>query len=97
MNDLENKVSPKDMRDYTNAQSALKNIEMQELQGMIVDSKKAEAIKAVHRKTMERIEQKAEEKKQRKEPKAGNPLAGKPPGRYKVNGEIVSWDGTKEL
>jgi hypothetical protein len=26
-----------------------------------------------------------------------SPLAGKPPGRYKVNGRVVSWDGNKEI
>jgi hypothetical protein len=25
----------------------------------------------------------------------GNPLAGKPPGRYRVNGQVIKWDGTK--
>lgn len=28
---------------------------------------------------------------------SGNPLAGKPAGRYRVNGKEVKWDGTKEL
>jgi len=25
----------------------------------------------------------------------GNPLAGKPPGRYRVNGQVIKWDRTK--
>jgi hypothetical protein len=25
----------------------------------------------------------------------GNPLAGKPPGRYRVNGQVVKWDGNR--